>query len=276
MGIVDPARARGGKLLHMASSEQPSIAGDVNGSDTATLATPTPQIVNSHEPDTSGNGDAGDATLTALADDLEYTLTVGQALELMIAAGRKAPSERSLQRYCIEGRLAAKKIRTIFGAEWLINETSLAQLIEIEPIVTGDAGDANSSDAATLATPTPPIVNSHEPDTSGNGDAGDASHLSMATPIGEKRTIAEVLIENARLLAQVEGRDAIIHELKEDRSFLREEVREGRQTRDDVKSIAEQMLDTLKTMAIGRLAMPTQPLRTEYIPSSSIPKSGAE
>ena len=124
----------------------------------------------------------------------------------------------------------------------------------MEPIVTGVAGDANGSDAASLATPTPPIVNSHEPDTSDNGVAGDASHLSsMSTPVGERRTIAGVLIENARLLAQVEGRDAIIQELKEDRSFLREEVREGRRTRDDVKNIAERMLDTLKTMAIGRL-----------------------
>jgi hypothetical protein len=35
---------------------------------------------------------------------------------------------------------------------------------------------------------------------------------------------------------------------------LREEVREARKTRDDVKNIAERMLDTLKTMAIGRLA----------------------
>jgi hypothetical protein len=178
----------------------------------------------------------------------------------MVVAGRKAPSERSLQRYCIEGRLAAKKIRTVFGQEWLINETSLAQLIEMEPIVAGDAGDANSSDVATLATPTPTIVNPHQPDTSNSGDAGDASHVSsVSTPVGERRTIAEVLIENARLVAQVEGRDEIIRELKEDRSFLREEVREGRRTRDDVKSIAEQMLDTLKTMAIGRLAMPTQP-----------------
>jgi hypothetical protein len=244
----------------MPPNEQANFAGDANGSDAATLTTPTPPIVNSHEPDTSDNSDAGDATLTALADDLEYTLTVGQALERMIAAGRKAPSERSLQRYCIEGRLAAKKIRTIFGAEWLINETSLGQLIEMEPIVTGVAGDANGSDAATLATPTPPIVNSHEPDTSDNSDAGDASHLSsVSMPVGERRTIAEVLIENARLVAQVEGRDEIIRELKEDRSFLREEVREGRRTRDDVKSIAEQMLDTLKTMAMGRLAMPTQP-----------------
>lgn len=78
-----------------------------------------------------------------------------------------------------------------------------------------------------------------------------------------------MLIENARLLAEVEGRDAIIEELKEDRNFLREEVREGRRTRDDVKNIAERMLDTLKTMAIGRLAVsappPQDPLQATVI-----------
>jgi hypothetical protein len=91
----------------------------------------------------------------------------------------------------------------------------------------------------------------------------------MATPEGERRTIAEVLIENARLLAQVEGKDAIIVELKEDRTFLREEVREGRRSRDDVKGIAERMLDTLKTMATGRLPMPNpspqEPVHTTII-----------
>jgi hypothetical protein len=91
----------------------------------------------------------------------------------------------------------------------------------------------------------------------------------VVSSVGERRTIAEVLIENARLLAQVEGRDAIIQELKEDRSFLREEVREGRRTRDDVKNIAQSMLDTLKTMAVGRLSMststPQEPVQTVVI-----------
>ena len=36
---------------------------------------------------------------------------------------------------------------------------------------------------------------------------------------------------------------------------MREEIREARRNRDDVKNIAERMLDTLKTMAIGRLGM---------------------
>src|SRR5947207_3200258 len=69
----------------------------------------------------------------------------------------------------------------------------------------------------------------------------DASDASVTQPTGERRTLADVLIENAKLFAQVEGKDDMIAELKDDRGFLREEVREARKTRDDVKSIANRM-----------------------------------
>jgi len=244
-------------------------ASDATLFDVASSATPIPPPGNVQGPDTIDNGIASDAMLTALADDLEYTLTVGQALERIVASGRKPPSQRSMQRYCDEQLLASKKIRTSFGSEWLINETSLAKFIEAEPIVTGDASDATGYDRAASASPTPQQFPIREPDTIDNGIASDAMRPPIATPKGETRTIAEVLIENARLLAQVEGKDAIIIELKEDRAFLREEVREGRRTRDDVKNIAERMLDTLKTMAIGRLSMPNptpqEPVHTTII-----------
>jgi hypothetical protein len=242
--------------------------GDAGDANSISSATPAPSGTSAATLFSSANSDAGDATVAALADDLEYTLTVSQAVERMTAAGRKAPSERSIQRYCIEGRLAAQKIRTVFGSEWLINELSLTKLIESEPIVTGDAGVATSSDIAASATPNATLSNSDRADTPASGDAGVADQTEMATPKGEKRTVAEVLIENARLLAQVEGRDAIIAELKEDRIFLREEVREGRRTRDDVKNIAERMLDTLKTMAIGRSAL-SGPIQATVIDSES-------
>jgi hypothetical protein len=254
----------------MPPTEHHGDASDAANPDIAASATPTPSSSPSHHPDTSDAGDASVSALTVLADDLEYTLTVGQVLERIAAAHRKTPSGRSVQRYCIEGRLAAKKIRTVYGSEWLINETSLARLIEAEPIITGDAANP---DMAASATPTPSSSPSHNPDTSDAGVASVASHASMTLPEGERRTIAEVLIENARLLAQVDGRDAIIDELKEDRSFLREEVREARKTRDDVKNIAERMLDTLKTMAIGRLAIsnptPQDPVQAAIIDSEN-------
>src|SRR5689334_7091198 len=81
--------------------------------------------------------------------------------------------------------------------------------------------------------------------------ASDASDAELAEPIGETRRLADILIENAKLLTQVEGRDQVISELRGDRDFLREEVREARRTRDDVKSIANRTLETLETMALG-------------------------
>ena len=110
---------------------------------------------------------------------------------------------------------------------------------------------------ASLATPTPATPLNHAPDTTAIGDAGGASDDRLPPPTGETRTFTDVLIENAKLVAQIEGKEEIIAVLREDRDFLREEVREGRRTRDDVKNIAERMLDTLKTMVLGRLATST-------------------
>ena len=84
--------------------------------------------------------------------------------------------------------------------------------------------------------------------------------------IGEIRTLADVLIENARLLATIEGKDQVIHgkddtiaELKDDRTFLREEVREGRLQRKDVKDIASRMLEAMQNIAMGRKLPPKAP-----------------
>jgi len=174
------------------------------------------------------------------------------------------PAERTLQNYCIEGTIAAQKIRTTYGAEWLINETSLRAHIERQPIVT----------AAPHAPPAPhddAIVSSHAAATAAASDAGDASLAQVSFPVGERRTPADVLIENAKLLATIEGKEQVIHgkeetiaELKDDRSFLRDEVREARQQRQDVKEIASRMLEAMQTIAIaGKL--PPAKLQTDDI-----------
>lgn len=222
----------------------------------ATPATPTSTLSFAAGGDTGDADAANGATMTALSDDLAFTLTAGQALEKFTAARRKVPSLRTMQRYCIEGRVAAQKIRTTYGSEWLINEDSLAKIIQGEPEITGDA---TAMPLPTPATPLVPTSPGAVPVTTAIDDAGVADAVELSPAMGERRRLSDVLIENAKLVAQVEGRDAIITELKEDRSFLREEVREARKTRDDVKNIAERMLDTLKTMAIGRLAMASPP-----------------
>ncbi len=233
-------------------------ASDANSPDMAAPATPPAILPFAATGDTAAIGGGGGATVTALADDLNYSLTVAQALEAFAIARRKVPSPRSMQRYCIDGRIAAQKIRTTYGSEWLINIDSLNRLIDSEPMVTVVASDATNTDMAAPATPIQQQALAVASVTAATGDAVVAEVPGMAAPAGERRSIAEVLIENSRLVAQVEGKDAIIAELKEDRSFLREEVREARKTRDDVKNIAERMLDTLKTMAIGRLAASSQ------------------
>lgn len=207
--------------------------------------------------DTTDSGGASDASVAALNEGLEYAITVGQALERFLIAGRKPPSERTIQRYCIEGRLAAQKIRTTYGSEWLINQASLTRLIEDEPVVISAASVVGDAKAPTQTTDIADSANNRRFDAT---DSDDASVATIArpeetVPQTETRSLGEVLIANARLLAEVEGRDAIIEELREDKAFLREEVREARKTRDDVKNIAAQMLDTLKTIAVGRVGL---------------------
>ena len=47
-------------------------------------------------------------------------------------------------------------------------------------------------------------------------------------------------------------KDHQIAELRDDRSFLREEIRESRKQRDQVKEIANRMLETMERIANGR------------------------
>src|SRR6266849_3605048 len=80
-------------------------------------------------------GGAGDASVTALDQGIEYTLTVPQAMERFALTQRKVPSHRSMERYCHDGLLRGRKIKTatigddgrrVSRNEWLINEQSLA------------------------------------------------------------------------------------------------------------------------------------------------------
>src|SRR6476661_9041355 len=83
---------------------------------------------------TTATGVAGDAKVTALDDGLKYTLTALEAIERFSKACRRPPSLRSIQRYCDEGTIRGTKIKTTFGQEWLVNEESLTQYIERQPI----------------------------------------------------------------------------------------------------------------------------------------------
>src|SRR5712691_9953182 len=126
---------------------------------------------------TSANGDVGDANVTALDQGIEYSLTVPQAMERFALAQRKVPSHRSMERYCKDGLLRGRKIKTatieddgrrINRNEWLINEQSLDIYIRKQPIiVSGVAGDAIKSPLEELPRKTTTVTN----DNGGDGVA---------------------------------------------------------------------------------------------------------
>ena len=235
----------------------------------------TPNQSSNTANDTSANGDAGAATVAALDDGLKYTLTALEAIERFTKAKRKPPSLRSMQRYCDEGTIRGTKIKTTFGQEWLVNEESLTQYIErqpIEAVVSGDAGDATKSQEQKLPLKIAVVTND-------NGDAGDAGAGKLATPAGETRLLADVLIENARLLAKLEGKDEVLNErnvlvgeLRDDRQFLREELTEARKLRGDVKEISDKLLDTIGAMSLASLGLKQG--KTEPQPAEIINKEG--
>ena len=69
--------------------------------------------------------------------------------------------------------------------------------------------------------------------------------------IGETRSLASLLIENARLTAELEGKRELETEMRDEKLFLRDELKEARAGRKDVAAIAERMLETLETIATG-------------------------
>jgi hypothetical protein len=85
---------------------------------------------------------------------------------------------------------------------------------------------------------------------------GDAKGKSAREQIGETRSLASLLIENARLTAELEGKRELETEMRDEKLFLREELKEARAGRKDVAAIAERMLQTLETIAIGGKLIP--------------------
>ena len=203
--------------------------------------------------------------VTALADALEFNLTVPQARQLFEQHSRNVPAQRTMQNWCDLGKIAAKRItHTDRGrpvTEWLINDKSLLDFIRRQPVIkihaatSSDARDANG-DASAAHAAQEDVASFHPTGTPTEARAAsDASAAGDA--IGERRTIAEMLIENARLLEIVTANSRVIHEkeaaitdLKNDREWLREEVRENRTLRQDIKEISRDMLQTFATVAI--------------------------
>lgn len=234
----------------------------------------------------------------AIAHDRQCTLTIGEAQDLFRTKLRRPLSARSLQRYCQSGTIAAQMITHSTGKEWLLNEPSLIKFIERYPITLTEAtpGATETADiqptpatktnpvadttpdsqatapAATAPSPdtktdkpTPPILHTATPSDGepSVADNGAADEYASDDDAGEKRRLADILIENARLTALLKGKDETIRVLERHDSYLREELTKAtNQTHkltDKMASISEKTLDTMaaigtagKTVYIGR------------------------
>lgn len=186
-----------------------SGASDANAAEALSQATQALSTVQDHVA-----VEAAQATHEPLRAALDYTLTVGQAQQRFADLKRHVPKDRTIQNYCQQGDIAAQKIRTTFGSEWIINAQSLDAFILREPEMPSAASDARTADTpphATLASgATIPVAPANPP----QSVASDASVERDLQPTGEKRHLVDVLIQNARLLAQVEDRNEMISELK--------------------------------------------------------------
>ncbi|MCG8401929.1 MAG: hypothetical protein MJA84_10050, partial [Firmicutes bacterium] len=131
-------------------------------------------------------------------------------------------------------------------------------------------GDASAHNRAATVSNTSPEKRLAQPETPPSQSATAeteptaAPESPMNAGTSEKRTIASMVVENAKLTAQLAGKDELIEEIKTDKAFLREEVVEARKIRGDVKELAERVLTVHERVALGgMLTEPTPSTKEE-------------
>ncbi|WIY23872.1 hypothetical protein [Parasedimentitalea psychrophila] len=213
---------------------------------------------------------------TPLLPDLsKYDLTVGEALEVFPAEHRKRPSVRSLQRYCQEGQFDCFKLKTTRNGnpvhEWFINGTSLRKFIQTkpeEPAVAPEAtpfgiGDADSIGETTISSEdvaiaiAPPEAVDDATDNPGLPRSPDAQPNVMATPgiaddAREAQTSrVELMVENAKLTARLESQEDLIGDLREDKTFMCEQIIHQRGNDTLMADMHRETLQTLKAVSVA-------------------------
>lgn len=149
----------------------------------------------------------------ATSDDTDFSVTIDEALQRYTRAGLPRTS-RSIQRYCANGHLDARKIETPYGEKFLITPASIDKHIAyIQEVMDATSRDVSRHVGAPVmaetaspveATLIPPHV-ATSPDTSRH----------VATVDGESRYVTRLESEVDFLRGQVATKDAQIKELTE-------------------------------------------------------------
>ena len=216
------------------------------------------------------------ASSTSLLPDLSaYDLTIGEALGLFTQERRKRPSDRTLQRYCQDGRFDCYKLKTTRNGnpvhEWIINSASLFEFIHSKPIenfpapmaapiIDGDANESVNSDNTEAqsagAVTTPDQVGDAEPDLAWPRSA-EIEPAATATPsengnanLGTVSRV-ELLVENAKMTARLDSQNELIGELREDKKFMREQITHNRQNDTLMSDMHRETLQTLKAVSVA-------------------------
>ena len=149
-------------------------------------------------------------------DQLRHTLTIHEVSERLIAAGLPR-SERQIKRYCETAFLDAKKIPGPTGEQWFVAPVALPKLIgDLQQWQMQRPGHVRPW-PATSGSVTLEIEPNSKSDTAGHGRPQQAmsdSKTPTDSGVGEPATSGSV----TRLEREVEN-------LKEDRAFLREQVK---------------------------------------------------
>lgn len=253
-------------------SFKPATSGDAsateNGSAEPNVSAPPPS------PDSAS--EAIEPAYAPLLPDLsQYDLTVGEAQALFQEEHRKLPSIRTLQRYCQEGRFDCYKLKTTRNGnpvhEWIINSTSLRRFIQTKPNddtpavmaapePRGDAtdgGETQSNDQQSAIATTTPERADDASDELALPRSSQTNPNAMTTPdesgdaTGGDMSRAELLIENARLTAQLDAQRELVDELRDDKQFMREEITQHRQNDRILADMHRETLQTLKAVAVA-------------------------
>ncbi|MFC6583694.1 hypothetical protein [Sulfitobacter aestuariivivens] len=227
--------------------------------------------------DTEQNNDLQEDT--AAHDDVQvhaaslpedYTISVEQVREHFRSKGF-SKSKDTVQRWCRTGDLDCQK-RGVLG-RYFTTETSLLSLEQklvpdmiaenSKPQFSGQPEmqpDAAASEATRSMMPVHAEVD--EParsDMQENAVSEKPEHAAARTEVPQQGRAVPLNVgeELAKLTAENLGLREQLTEAKENNQFLREEIVSARGQRGDVVTIAERMLGTLETIAIGgRLERP--------------------
>ena len=160
---------------------------------------------------------------TATDPDTEFTLSLEEAASLYARAGHPR-TLRSLQRYCGNGHLDARKIQTALGDKYLVSRQSVARhILQIEELNSLDNVATGRGFSRQVATShdTPDKPQEHTTPTATTTTSSDTTQPPAPTGSDSPRQEATTSPDMSRYVGRLEME---VEQAKDERDFLREQI----------------------------------------------------